>query len=107
MPFTNLSNVNDDPARTCPRCHGHDLVDCETTTAIWNEETPYVIERIPALRCPDCSEILIADATAEVLREIARNLADARFARRKIEVPVIAFPAPSLPGPRVSAGPVP
>ncbi|MGJ8604125.1 MAG: YgiT-type zinc finger protein [Marivita sp.] len=95
MTATNVSNVNNRPDRTCSRCGGDDLVECETTTSIWSGEKPYVIEQIPALRCETCSEVLINGETAETLKQIGHDVLNGGMTGRTIEVPVIAFPAPS------------
>lgn len=92
MSVRNISNDNCEPARFCPRCGGFGLVPCETTTSIWTGETPFVIERIPALRCADCDEVLIDRATADRLTRIGQAPMRAHRAVRKIEVPVIAYP---------------
>lgn len=95
MPAVNVSNVNNRPNRTCSRCGGYDLVECETTTSIWSGEKPYVIEQIPALRCATCSEVLIDGETAETLKQIGHDVLNGGMTVRMIEVPVITFPAPS------------
>lgn len=105
MPAANVSYVNDRPGRTCSRCGGYDLVPCETTTTIWSGEKPYVIERIPALRCATCSEVLIDCETAETLKQIGHDVPNGGMTERKIEVPVITFPAYSSQSARVSATP--
>ena len=96
MPTTNVSNVNDRPGRTCSRCGGCELVECETATSIWGGGTPYLIERIPALRCETCSEVLIDAKTAETLKQIGHDVQNGGMAERRIEIPVITFPASSL-----------
>ena len=96
MPASNVSNVNGQLGRTCSRCGGYDLFECETTTSIWSGEKPYVIERIPALRCATCSEVLIDGETAETLKQIGHDVQNGGGIERKIEVPVITFPAPPL-----------
>ncbi len=106
MPVANVTNVTEHPIRTCSRCNGYDLVECETTTSIWSGEKPYVIERIPALRCATCSEILIDYETAETLKQIGHDVLNGGgMTERKIEVPVITFPAASVYVARVSATP--
>jgi YgiT-type zinc finger domain-containing protein len=96
MPEANVSNVYDQPSRTCSRCGGSDLVACETTTPIWSGEKPYVIERIPALRCATCSEVLIDGKTAETLKQIDHDVQNGGMAARKIEVRVVTFPVPAF-----------
>jgi len=96
MTAAHVSNINDQPGRTCSRCGGYDLVACETTTSIWSGEKPYVIERIPALRCAACSEVLIEGKTAETLKQIGHDVLNGGMTGRKIEVPVITFPASSF-----------
>ncbi|MCB1333087.1 MAG: YgiT-type zinc finger protein [Roseivivax sp.] len=93
MPAASISNINDHPERTCSRCGGQDLVDCETTTTLWSDGKPYVIERIPAMRCTACSEVLIDAETADTLKRIGDQLPKGTRTARKIEVPVISFPA--------------
>jgi len=92
MPAANVSNANKQPRRTCSRCGGSDLVACETTTPIWSGKNPYVIERIPALRCATCSEVLIDGKTAETMKRIGHEVQNGGLAARKIEVQVITFP---------------
>lgn len=97
MSVSNISNDNHDPARICTRCGGYGIVECETTTSIWSGGMPYVIERIPALRCEDCEEILIDRETADRLKRMAQSLPDGHETLRMIEVPVIAFPVARSP----------
>ena len=96
MSKTNASNVNRQPGRTCSRCGGHDLVECETSTSIWSGEKPYVIRQIPALRCATCSEVLIDRETAETLKQIGHDLLNGGMTERKIDAKVIIFPASSF-----------
>lgn len=92
MPIANTPDPSNASAtRRCTRCNGLCLHDCQTKTSVWQGGKPYVIERIPALRCASCSEILIDCATAETLRRICLDLPNHEIAGRVIEVPVIAF----------------
>ena len=106
MPYTNVSNVNDAPDKACPRCGSFALLACETATSIWRNGCPWVIERIPALCCASCDEVLIDGETAEKLNVIGRALPDGLGALRKIEVPVILFPKASHCVGRVPEEPV-
>ncbi|WP_111406398.1 YgiT-type zinc finger protein [Meridianimarinicoccus zhengii] len=105
MPYINVSNVNDTPDKSCPRCGSQTLIACETTTSIWSKGRLCVIEHIAALHCVSCEEILVDGKTAEDLRLIAQTFPKAQGAFQKIEVPVISFRAASLPRKRANVAP--
>jgi YgiT-type zinc finger domain-containing protein len=78
------------PPALCARCNQR-LSSMRVRTAIWRNDKLAVIEDIPALVCPGCSEQYYDDDVSEALRRLNEAGFPADEAERTVEVPIFSL----------------
>lgn len=74
----------------CPRC-GSNMRPSLVKTAIWKEDSLYVVEDIPAQVCDGCLEQFYDDEITEALRRLTEDGFPATRTKREILVPVFSL----------------
>lgn len=80
----------------CPRC-GQRMDPKLVKTTVWNKDSLYVIEDIPAQVCSSCSQQIYDEDTANVIQRVTEEGFSHTTAIREILVPVFSLADKKLP----------
>lgn len=85
-----MSATEEGVTTRCPNCPTT-LVEMQVRTALWQRERLVVVEEIPALVCPACSEQFYDDDTSEALRRLNEEGFPEEAAARTVTVPIFSL----------------
>ncbi|MBI1789515.1 MAG: YgiT-type zinc finger protein [Acidobacteria bacterium] len=81
---TNLSPV------ACPRC-GETMRSATVRTAIWRDESLFVVEDIPAQVCDSCMEQFYDEETSDALRRLTEEGFSSLRPKKEVLVPIFSL----------------
>lgn len=85
-----MSEGTEAPPALCPVCNQR-LTPMKVRTAIWQNDRLAVVEDIPALVCPGCTEQFYDDDVSDALRRLNESGFPESAADRMIQAPVFSL----------------